>query len=79
MASPIDPYTWEQIQKAVEKRDKWKLLEIGRRLADKPISQPLSADEVAHQILSMAPGNRPSIGRFILDLANKLPDDIDEE
>lgn len=71
--SPKQPITdWEQIKEAVQTRNKQQIKRIGASYGRPRIVQEgLRPDEVAQQILSLAPGN-VLVGPLMLDLAEKL-------
>ena len=66
-------HKWEDIRQAVVNRDKKTLKKIGMSYG-KPIleQEGVTVEEVAQQILGMAPGKHPCLGPLLLDLADKL-------
>lgn len=64
---------WGDIQQAINERDKQKLEQIGSVLATKPLVQEgLTPEELAKQILDLAPGQHPQLGEMLLGLSRKL-------
>lgn len=69
-------YKWEDIQKAVNDRNRLLIERIGKSY-NKPIlhQEGVAVHEVQQQIIAMAPGNHPQLGPLLLDLAEKLKDE----
>lgn len=65
--------SWADIQEAVNNRNIKKLFALGKKFGKPRIQQEgVRVDEVADQIMSMAPGHHPLVGPCLLDLAEKL-------
>jgi hypothetical protein len=64
---------WVEIQIAVTNKDKKRLKELGEMFSKPRLQQEgVKAEEVAEQVLSMAPGGHPLLGPLLLDLSEKL-------
>lgn len=64
---------WSEIQEAVNTRNRKKIEALGKKFNKPRIQQEgVRADEVAEQILAMAPGHHPMVGPCLLDLAEKI-------
>ena len=72
--SKVTAKVWLQIQEAVNSRNKAEIQRIGKTLASKPLVQEgTTPEELAKQILDLAPGNHPQLGELLLQFGAVLP------
>lgn len=66
-------YKWEDIQEAINSKNRLQLKKIGLSYGKPKLEQEgVPAHEVAQQLIALAPGDHPHIGPLLLDLADKL-------
>lgn len=66
-------YKWSEIQEAVNTLNRPMIKKIGLSYNKPPLHQEgVTVQEIAQQVLAMAPGDHPHLGPILLGLSDKI-------